>query len=105
MRAVTKINVSGAGFISLDKCPCAWPRERVTGLVVLRKIGFILHDDSPASSPNELRADQFARARERIAPKEYSTNDLSLHEARCLPRCGPRQAITTSKTFCFVEDR
>src|SRR5437879_12486132 len=80
MRAVTKINVSGAGFIPLDKCPCAWPRERVTGLVVLRKIGFILHDDHPASSPNELRAAQFARARERIAPIECSTNASFLHD-------------------------
>jgi hypothetical protein len=79
MGTVTKVNVRGAGFIPLDKCPRAWPRECVTGLIVFRKIGFILHDDSPTSSPNELRANQFAGATQRIALKEWPTNKLFLH--------------------------
>jgi len=70
MGAVTKVNVSGAGFIPLDKCPRAWPRECVTGLIVFRKIGFILDDDSSTSSPDEFRANQFPGATQRIALKE-----------------------------------
>jgi hypothetical protein len=106
MGTVTKVNVRGAGFIPLDKCPRAWPRECVTGLIVFRKIGFILHDDSPTSTPNELRANQFAGATQRIALKEWPANKLFLHwRAGSLLKRGAGQAITASKACCFVKDR
>src|SRR6266567_6637954 len=105
MGTVTKVNIRGAGFIPLDKCPRAWPGECVTRLILFRKIGFILHDDSPTSSPNELRANQFAGATQRIALKEWPANKLFLHwRAGSLPQTwsGP---ITPSKACCFVKDR
>src|SRR5260370_18547903 len=94
MGAVTKVNVSGAGFIPLDKCPRAWPRECVTGLIVFRKISFILHDDSPTCSPNELRANQFAAAIQRIALKKWPANKLFLHS---LPASLPQTWIAARR--------
>src|ERR1039457_5984275 len=48
VRAVSEIDVSRPCFISLDEMARARTVERMTGFVVLRKIGFGLNDDSRA---------------------------------------------------------
>ena len=72
------------------------------GFVVLREICFCLYHGSCAFSPNELRVNEFARAREWVAPEECTANELFFHGAFTPSRQrGPRQT-TPSKALSWV---
>ncbi len=70
VRAVGEINVSRSHFIALDKIARARAVERVAGFVVFREVSFSLNNYARTLFPYELRANQFARTRHRIAPEE-----------------------------------
>ena len=86
MHAVVEIDVGSAGFVAFNKRARARSCKSVRGFIVNGCVGFNLDDNSCALFPNELRPDQFTGATERIAPKEFPTNHLSLH------RTGPQLA-------------
>src|SRR5205814_5364215 len=80
VRAVTKINVGGAGLVSLDKGADGWARKCVTRFIVLGQVGFGLDDCARATSPDQLGADELTRARDRIAAKKCSLDDSAFHD-------------------------
>jgi len=62
MDAVIHINVNRTGPVSLDERPGARPGEGMGGFVVQTEIRLDLHHDPGTFSPDELSADEFARA-------------------------------------------
>src|SRR5437588_12705180 len=81
MRAVTKINVGRTGLVSLQERARARPGKCVTGLVVLGEVRFGFDNRSPATSPNQLGADELTRAGDRISPEKRSGNDATFHNS------------------------
>src|SRR5438067_7702848 len=75
VHAVIEIDVGCAGGVALDETTRARPRERVAGFIVQGEVAFSLDDNPRAVSPNQLRADEFARANKRIALKEGRRQD------------------------------
>src|SRR6266568_7732626 len=68
--AVTKVNVGGTCFVTLDKTARTWPRKSVRGFVIDCCIGFHFDDDPGAIAPDQFGADEVARTTERIALKK-----------------------------------
>ena len=71
VHAVVEIDVGRTGFVSLDKSARARPRKGVRGFVIDCRVRFGLDNDPGAIAPDQLRADEFARARKRIALKKF----------------------------------
>src|SRR6516225_3907562 len=111
MVAVTKINVRGTRFVPLDEAARTWPRESVRGFVINRRICFHLDDDSGAIAPDQFRADEVARATERITLKKWTTNKLflrrrgrSLHiRLKYLPLCKRPAMSLRIRLVCHPE--
>src|SRR2546429_3689315 len=100
--AITEVNISRACFVSLNKTTRAGAGKCMGGFVVLREICFRLYHGPCAFSPNELRVNEFARARERVTPVECTANELFFHVALTPSRqWGPRQT-TPSKALSWV---
>src|SRR6266496_4142721 len=95
VHAIVKIDVGRAGFVPLDKAARAWPRKSVRGFVINCRVCFHLSDDPGAIAPDQFRADEFARAGERITLEKWAANRLffrergrSLHiRLKSLPLC------------------
>src|SRR5438874_13778266 len=68
--AVTKVNVGGTCFVTLDKTARTWPRKGVRGFVIDCRIGFHFDHDPGAIAPYQFGADEVARATERITLKK-----------------------------------
>ena len=83
VRAVTKINISRAGLVSLHERAGRWTRESVAGFVVLRQIRLRFDNFSDAFSPDQLGSHQFAGTSNRIASKESAPNDSASHGHSC----------------------
>ena len=83
VRAVTKINISRPGLVSLHERAGRWTRESVAGFVVLRQIRLRFDNFSDAFSPDQLGSHQFAGTSNRIAPKESAPNDSASHGHSC----------------------
>ena len=94
MRAIGKINIRGARFVSRNEGASAWSGEGMTGFVVFGQISFRLDNFTRAVSPNKFGTNQFARADDRITPKESSRNNAVFHEANAVLDCDPRELET-----------
>jgi hypothetical protein len=79
--AVCEVNISCARFVPLHKGARARSLEGVTGFVALDQIRLRLDDDSRASFPDELRANEVFGAAQRVNLKKiYRQHFLKLAE-------------------------
>jgi hypothetical protein len=79
VRAVTKIDIGGAGSVSFDERARGRTRKCVAGFVVLRQICLGFDNCSGAFSPDQLRSHKFAGASDRIASEKSCPNDSDFH--------------------------
>jgi hypothetical protein len=103
---VVEIDIGCTGFVSVNKAARAWPRKSVGGFVINCRVRFNLNNNPGTIAPNQFRADELARTRERIALKKRATNKLLLHdEPGNLHKRETRRTITALKTCHFIKDR
>ena len=84
VRAVTKINISRAGLVSLHERAGRWTRESVAGFVALRQIRLGFDNFAGALSPDQLGSHQFAGTSNRIASEESCPNNSVSHTCTCV---------------------
>ncbi len=104
VRAVTKIDIGGAGFVSFDERACGPTRKSVAGFVVLGQVGFGF-DNFPGAFPaDQLSSYELAGTSNRIASEKSCPNDSVSHTCSCVA-LADRWKGKVLKTLCLVINR
>ncbi len=104
VRAVTKINISRAGIVSLHERAGRWTRESVAGFVVLGQVGFGFDNFPGAFPPDQLSSYELTGASNRIASEKSCPNDSVSHTCSCVA-LADRWKGKVLKTLCLVINR
>jgi len=77
MNAVVEVDISRARFVSLDKTARARSSKGMSCFVTDCCISFNFNNDPRATAPNQFRANEFARAGQRVTLEKRSLDDLA----------------------------
>jgi len=86
MDAIIHININGAGAVSLHEGACARPGKGMAGFVIQSEIRFHFDHDPGTFSPHQFRADELARANQRVALKKSARQKRRFRHYVTVPR-------------------